>query len=97
MNDNSFTSKLPPHIIALSDRFVQNVKKLDAEERIIFDYYLNKYNIEEISAVSYISMESIEKYNQSIYKKLLVKSLDELLLYIDLFKFCGRIGELYEK
>ena len=77
--------------------WLKNVKKLDAEERIIFDYYLNKYNIEEISAVSYISMESIEKYNQSIYKKLLVKSLDELLLYIDLFKFCGRIGELYEK
>jgi hypothetical protein len=36
----------------------------------------------------------VKKHNRSIYQKLEVASRDELMLYIELFRCCDRLGEL---
>ena len=48
----------------------------------------------EIPNLAYISMSTVRRHNRSIYEKLEVSSRDELMLYIDLLKRCGRLDEL---
>ena len=36
----------------------------------------------------------MKKHNRSIYQKLEVSSRDELMLYIELLRCCGRLDEL---
>lgn len=79
----------------LCDKFLQNFKKLDSQEQSILYYYLEGFDVEKLSSISYISPDTIEKYNRNIYAKLEISSMDELLLYIDLIKRSGRVRELY--
>lgn len=85
---------LPPDIEELFNNFIENSKKLTASEYNILYYYINGCEIAEIPDLLCISMNTVRKHNRSIYEKLNVKSKDELQLYIDLLKRCGRLGEL---
>lgn len=85
---------LPPDIEELFDNFIENSKKLTVSEHNILDYYVKGYEIAEIPDLACISLNTVRKHNRSIYEKLNVKSKDELQLYTDLLKRCGRIGEL---
>jgi hypothetical protein len=39
----------------------------------------------------------VKKHNRSIYQKLEVASKDELMLYIELLRCCGRLEELTDR
>ena len=93
-NGNKIDSVLPPEIEELFNNFIENSKKLTTSEYNIMEYYIKGYEIADIPDLVCISMNTVRKHNRNIYEKLNVKSNDELRLYTDLLKRCGRIGEL---
>lgn len=86
--------ELPPDILELFECFSENVKKLTPAEYNIFRYYLQGYEISRIPEAAFISMSTVKKHNGNIYKKLEISSNAELMLYLDLFRRCGRLDEL---
>jgi DNA-binding CsgD family transcriptional regulator len=78
----------------LFDSFVQKAKTLSAAENRILRYYIDGYEISEIPELAFISIHTVKKHNRSIYQKLEITSRDELMLYIELFRCCGRLEEL---
>ena len=87
--------ELPPNIAELFDQFVARKDLLTEAERNILRYYIDGYEIAEIPELAFISMSTVRKHNRSIYEKLGVASRDELMLYIDLLRRCGRLQELF--
>ena len=87
--------ELPPNIAELFDQFVERKDLLTEAERNILRYYIDGHEIAEIPDLAYISMSTVRKHNRSIYEKLGVSSRDELMLYIDLLRRCGRLQELF--
>lgn len=85
---------LPPNIAELFDQFVARKDLLTEAERNILRYYIDGHEIAEIPDLAFISMSTVRKHNRSIYEKLGVASRDELMLYIDLLRRCGRLREL---
>lgn len=86
--------ELPPNIADLFDLFIERKDLLTEAERNILRYYIDGYEVSEIPDLAFISMSTVRKHNQSIYQKLGVDSRDELMLYIDLLRRCGRLQEL---
>lgn len=80
------TQEVPNYIERLLDKFRKKLKLLSPQENLIFQYYMDGYGTEELSQLTYISLESIQKYSKNICKKLELDSMDELMLYIDLFR-----------
>ena len=74
--------------------FAEKVQALSAAERRILNYYVDGHDIAEIPDLAYISIHTVKKHNRSIYQKLDIASRDELMLYIELFRCCGRLDEL---
>ena len=87
--------ELPPNIAELFDQFVERKDLLTEAERNILRYYIAGHEIAEIPDLAFISMSTVRKHNRSIYEKLGVASRDELMLYIDLLRRCGRLQELF--
>ena len=88
--------ELPPNIAELFDQFVERKDLLLTEaERNILRYYIDGHEIADIPDLAFISMSTVRKHNRSIYEKLGVASRDELMLYIDLLRRCGRLQELF--
>lgn len=86
--------ELPPNIAELFDQFIARKDLLTAAERNILRYYIDGHEIADIPDLAFISMSTVRKHNRSIYEKLGVASRDELMLYIDLLRRCGRLQEL---
>ena len=87
--------ELPPNIAELFDQFVERTDLLTEAERNILRYYIDGHEIAEIPELAFISMSTVRKHNRNIYEKLGVASRDELMLYIDLLRRCGRLHELF--
>lgn len=87
--------ELPPNIAELFDQFVERKNLLTEAERNILRYYIDGHEIAEIPELAFISMSTVRKHNRNIYEKLGVASRDELMLYIDLLRRCGRLQELF--
>ena len=87
---------LPPDIEELFCSFSQRAKTLSAAERSILKYYIDGKEISEIPDLAFISIHTVKKHNSNIYQKLAISSRDELMLYIELFRRCGRLDELTE-
>ena len=94
LNTRYVTGELPPNMEALFRTFAERVSTLSAAERRILDYYIGGYEIADIPELDFISIHTVKKHNRSIYQKLQVASRDELMLYIELFRCCDRLGEL---
>ena len=88
---------LPSGMEDMFQRFAQKVKTLSSAERRILNYYIEGYEISDIPELAFISIHTVKKHNRSIYQKLDVASRDELMLYIELFRCCGRLNELTEQ
>ena len=86
--------ELPEGIREMFDTFVERTHSLTEAERNILNYYIQGYQIMDIPELAYISMSTVRKHNRSIYEKLHVASKDELMLYIDLLRRCGRLGDI---
>lgn len=85
---------LPPGMEDLFHSFSQKAKALSSAERRILNYYIEGYETADIPDLAFISIHTVKKHNRSIYQKLEVASRDELMLYIELFRCCGRLDEL---
>lgn len=88
------TSELPPEMKELFDAFSQKAQTLSTAERRILQYYIEGHETAEIPDLAFVSIHTVKKHNRSIYQKLEVASRDELMLYIELFRCCGRLPEL---
>ena len=89
--------ELPPNMEELFTAFAQKVKSLSVAEKRILDYYIDGHEIADIPELAFVSINTVKKHNRSIYQKLGVASRDELMLYIELFRRCGRLPELKEQ
>jgi len=85
---------LPPGIEDMFRNFAEKVKTLSAAERRILTYYIAGHEIQDIPELAFVSIHTVKKHNRSIYQKLEIASRDELMLYIELFRSCGRLHEL---
>ena len=85
---------LPPGMEDLFQTFARKVKTLSSAERRILHYYIDGHETADIPDLAFISIHTVKKHNHSIYQKLEVASRDELMLYIELFRCCGRLDEL---
>lgn len=85
---------LPPNIAELFDAFFKRVETLTAAEKSILQYYIEGYEIADVPEKAFISISTVRKHNSNIYRKLEVTSREELMLYIELFRRCGRLEEL---
>lgn len=86
--------RIPEGIREIFDKFIERTKTLTNAEYNILEYYIEGYQIMEIPDLAYISMSTVRRHNRSIYEKPGVASRDELMLYIDLLRRCGRLGDL---
>ena len=86
--------QLPPSMEDLFANFARRVQTLSAAERRILNYYIDGHDTADIPDLAFISIHTVKKHNRSIYQKLEVASRDELMLYIELFRCCGRLDEL---
>lgn len=86
--------QLPPDMDQLFRSFVEKAKTLSSAERRILQYYIDGHETADIPDLAFISIHTVKKHNRSIYQKLEVSSRDELMLYIELLRCCGRLGEL---
>ena len=85
---------LPPGMEDMFHSFAEKAKTLSSAEQRILNYYIDGHDIAEIPDLAFISIHTVKKHNRSIYQKLDIASRDELMLYIELFRCCGRLGEL---
>ena len=58
------------------------------------NYYIDGYDIGDVPELAFISIHTVKKHNRSIYQKLDIASRDELMLYIEMFRCCGRLDEI---
>lgn len=87
-------NSLPPNIEELLETFKKNVTSLTKMERRVLQYYIDGYSLKEIPELAFISLSTVKTHNTNINKKLNVTSHEELMLYIDLFRRCGRLDEI---
>ncbi len=85
---------IPLKIAELFDAFEERVGRLTAAEYAVFSHYVRGYDIPELPGLLYISINTVRKHNRSIYEKLNVASKDELMVYVELFRRCGRLEKL---
>ena len=85
---------LPTGMEEMFRSFAEKAKTLTSAERRILNYYIDGHDIAEIPDLAFISIHTVKKHNRSIYQKLEISSRDELMLYIELFRCCGRLEEL---
>ena len=76
--------------------FAGKVRTLSPAERRILQHYIDGHETADIPDLAFISIHTVKKHNRSIYQNLEVASRDELMLYIELFRCCGRLEELIE-
>jgi DNA-binding NarL/FixJ family response regulator len=85
---------LPPGMEDMFRNFAEKAKTLTSAESRILRYYIDGHDIADIPELAFISIHTVKKHNRSIYQKLEIASRDELMLYIELFRCCGRLQEL---
>ena len=85
---------LPPEIETLFADFSQRSAALTGTERSVLKLYAQGCTIGEIPERMFISASTVKTHNRNLYAKLGVNSYDELRVYLDLFRRCGRLDEL---
>lgn len=93
-NVDGLPVSLPSGMEDMFNKFAEKVGSLSSAERRILNYYIDGYDAADIPDLAFISIHTVKKHNHSIYQKLEVASRDELMLYIELFRNCGRLEEL---
>lgn len=93
-NQLTQNSELPSNIAELFETFLERADTLTASEKRILHFYIEGYDAAEITEMAFLSMSTVRKHSGNIYRKLHISSRDELMLYVDLFRRCDRLGEL---
>ena len=61
---------------------------------MIFQLFVDGCDVQTAAERSYVSVATVRKHNTSINRKLEVSNREELMVYVDLFRRCGRLDEL---
>ena len=85
---------IPAEVEELFNTFVQRAAHLTVTERSILRYYSEGREVNEVAELAFISIHTVRKHNMNMYKKLDVSSREELMLYLDLLRRCGRLQEV---
>lgn len=85
----------PPDVISLLDEFACKFATLTATERRIVRLYAEDMDASSVAETMFISIHTVRKHNANIYKKMGVNSREELVLYFELFRRCGRLEDLF--
>ena len=86
--------ELPPEIDTMLQEFKDRVEKLTPAERVIFELFIDGCDVQTAAERSFVSVATVRKHNTSINRKLEVSNREELMVYVDLFRRCGRLEEL---
>lgn len=86
--------EMPPGVQLLFTDFSSRVQTLTPMERTVLQYYIEGHDTVEIANLAFISINTVKKHNTNIYRKLGITTREELMLYIDLFRRCGKIEEI---
>ena len=88
------TRELPPEIDTMLQEFKVRVGKLTPAERMIFQLFIDGCDVQAAAERSFVSVATVRKHNTSINRKMEVVNREELMVYVDLFRRCGRLEEL---
>ena len=91
------TSSLPADIEELFNAFAGRAEELTTTERNIIKYYAEGREVAEVAELAFISIHTVRKHNLNIYRKLGVSSREEVMLYLELFRRCGRLDEIFQE
>lgn len=84
----------PPDLETFFSDFISRVETLTPMERTVLQYYIGGCEISEVAKRAVISINTAKKHNTNINRKLCITSREELMLYIDLFRRCGRLEQI---
>ena len=84
----------PPDLETFFSDFISRVETLTPMERTVLQYYIEGCEISEVAKRAVISINTAKKHNTNINRKLCITSREELMLYIDLFRRCGRLEQI---
>ncbi|MDO4733126.1 MAG: helix-turn-helix transcriptional regulator, partial [Bacillota bacterium] len=87
---------LPGDMAELFDAFAERAVQLTPAERNILCHYSEGREVAEVAELAFISINTVRKHNSNIYQKLGVGSRDELMLYLELFRRCDRLDEIFQ-
>ena len=85
---------IPPNIEEMLKAFSLRVETLTPSERMVLQYYVDGYTIQEIASLLYISIGTARKHNTNMNRKLGITVREELMLYIELFRKCNQLDKL---
>ena len=85
---------IPPNIEEMLKAFALRVETLTPSERMVLQYYVDGYTIQEIASLLYISIGTARKHNTNMNRKLGITVREELMLYIELFRKCNQLDKL---
>ena len=91
------TDKTPGHIVTVGDifsDFIEKIASLTPTERAIVAHYANGLSFEEAREQMFIAAGTLKTHNVHIYRKLEIKGIDELRLYINLISQTEAIEQL---
>ena len=91
------TSDLPPEIETMLQEFKDRVTRLTPAELHIFQMFIEGCDVQTAAERSFVSVATVRKHNTSINRKLEVSNREELMVYVDLFRRCGRLEELKDR
>ena len=85
---------IPPNIEEMLKAFALRVETLTPSERMVLQYYVDGYTIQEIASLLYLSIGTARKHNTNMNRKLGITVREELMLYIELFRKCDQLDKL---
>ena len=85
---------LPADVQDLLDDFARRFSALTPTEQSVVRLYAEGHEVNEVAEVAFISIHTVRKHNANIYRKLDVGSREELVLYLEIFRRCGKLGDL---
>ena len=85
---------IPQELCDTLDAFLAGAVTLTPAERTVFKCYTKGMTPSQIAEDVFISVNTVKKHTKSIYRKLEINSRNELIMYVDLFRRCGRSEDL---
>ena len=87
-------ASLPEDVNELLSAFADRFATLTTTERLIVRMYGEGREVHEVAEALVISIHTVRKHNANIYRKLEVGSREELTLYLEIFRRCGKSADI---
>ena len=95
-NAGQENEKIPEDMEEMIISFLKKVETLTPMERKVLQHYIDGHTVSDVAEKEYISINTAKKHNTNLNKKLEVSNREELMVYIDVFRRCGKIDLISE-